>query len=314
MCDDLIGRAQRHDERRRCARRRIDEGEPRLALLEKGCRDLAIGQHGIGLRPQRPQRPAEVGGARRNGPHALAGLPGIEIVVAGAIADEEQRAGGRPDRLADGRALAAGNAARLGEAAVGLHLGDEELRLVPGHVGQHPGDEGDEAAVGRRPREGVEVGAADEVAHGAGPPARERDRDNDVVRVLRAGRQTLGRREQPPAPLVNGEIGKAHIRMVRQPLRRFARHEAVDLLVLVVDEIDALARNQELAAAVLVHARAGRERHGQQFLGPPARARAHQGDAPALGRPSLAPIDPRPHALHEAELERLAGDRLGRDR
>ncbi len=95
----LVDRAQRRHQRRHRPRAHIDQAEARFAALEKRRADLAIGMQRVGAIAQRPQRPAEVGRARVHGAHALARLVGVEVVPAGAIRQEQQRAVRHPDGL-----------------------------------------------------------------------------------------------------------------------------------------------------------------------------------------------------------------------
>jgi hypothetical protein len=97
--------------------------------------------------------------------------------------------------------------------------------------------------------------------------------------------------DQPLTRRVEREVGKARAGSIGDPLWRSARLEAIDLLVLVIDEIDRLARDQELAAAILMHPRARRERRGQHLLDGPTLCCSQDHLASTLLGPRLAPID-----------------------
>ncbi len=124
----------------------------------------------------------------------------------------------------------------------------------------------------------------------------------------------LGDGDQAMAPRIVGEVGEAGGRGVRDPLRGLARLQRVDVLVLVVDEVDRAADGQELAAAVFVHARAGRERSGQQLRHGAGRIGLEDRLPAALLGPRLAPIDGAAGGLHRAEAAARLGGDLGADR
>src|SRR5215831_16842200 len=85
--------------------------------------------------------------------------------------------------------------------------------------------------------------------------------------------------------------------------------EAIDLLIRIVDKVDAGAGNQELTTPVFVHARAGREGLSKQLLKPAVAIGAHDYLAPLLVRPLLRPIDKAPGRLQGADAAAAFGDR-----
>ena len=99
--------------------------------------------------------------------------------------------------------------------------------------------------------------------------------------------------------------------------RRFARAGDIDLLVAVIGEVNGLARDQEFAAAIFVHARAGRKGSLGKSVAdrPSARPRRSSAVRPASGR-DLAPVDglrrsacrPPKRRLPRAAIAGVTGD------
>ena len=118
----------------------------------------------------------------------------------------------------------------------------------------------------------------------------------------------FGNGDQPLTRGIEREIGKARAGCVGDPTRLRASLQPVDLLVLVVDEIDRVARDQKLAAAVLVHARARRERWRQHLLDLSALC-PQDHLAPALLGPRFAPIDRIAFRLEGAKAAAALRDR-----
>src|SRR3546814_13932442 len=81
----------------------------------------------------------------------------LEGPPAGPVGNVEQLAVGRPFRLEDRFAGAAGDAPRTTEVSVVRDLGNPQLGPVPGHVGMVPGDPGEPPPVRRQTRRCVEI-------------------------------------------------------------------------------------------------------------------------------------------------------------
>ena len=173
-------------------------------------------------------------------------------------------------------------------------------------------------AVGGQARAGVEIMRPGDFRH---LPALAGQRDGSqrvawqiVCRGGALGGMRLRHGDQAGARGIVGEVGESHARRPGDPLWRSGRGQLVDLLVLVVDEENGCARNQELAATVFMHPRAGGVGLGQNVDGPAIRPATHDHLAPLLLGPGFAPIDGLAARLHHAEPAAAAGSKLRADR
>ena len=169
------------------ARRPGARGARSVPCATRAGHDRAVGidvDVGRGRRPIAGQRapPPWERGAPREPPRT----PAVEVPPAAAIGDEDERAIGRPAGLRDRLADPTGHVDSLAEQAIGGDGRDPQVRALPGHAWQVPGQEGQPVAFRAEARVGGEVvapGELDEAAIG------KRDGAEQVAR--QAGRGAL---------------------------------------------------------------------------------------------------------------------------
>ena len=255
--------------------------------------------------PRRPIEPA--GSVQRE-----------QVPPARLVGHEVQRAVRTPGRLHDRAARAAGDRPRSPEGAVLAHLGDLEPRRVPGHVRLVPLEPRERAAVRRRPRRGIEVGAAHEHpsrAVGAVECDRHQLVDHEVRAVGLGGVVGLAHRVEAIATGIESHVGESPRvrRRQRDRIGGAVRVESPQAPVLGRGHDDPPAIDHVGAAAVLVDAIADRERVGRDLAGRAVGRVAEQRAAAALCGAGLEPVDVVAVEPRLAERDRGPGDELDVD-
>ena len=250
--DRRIARSAGHgDDRRRSDPERVELGERGLDLADEvaglepeqpvapvGARDRddrAIGQEPVRRSVEDPGRVGELGIHRRQRLETRPVDQAVQVPPAAPVADQVERAVGRPFGLDDRLLRSAGGQAGWPERAVGLERCDAQPGGVPRHVRVVPFEPGQLTAVRRQPGRGDEVGPADEDRRVTAIEWHGHDR----VRRQPAAGVILADGHEPSADRVGPQVGVAPGHLGGDGHRRLgARVEPVESAVAEVREDD----------------------------------------------------------------------------
>ncbi len=279
----------------------------------KQARMVAGAEKSIPAAAEGPGRAGEFGRHRTDGLLAI-GVKAIEVPPAALVGHEIELPVGRPGRLHDRLAWAAGDPSGVAELGILADLGEPELGPVPGHVRVVPAEPGELPAVRAEAGRAEEVVAGGQLAAGVALLV-EPDRDDTVDRFAR-GSVVFAHGEDASTAGIELEIGVTQplVRGRRQRYRRARCRQAMEALVGEVDRDDHAVPDRIGAAAIFVDPRADVEGRRRQVGGRPVQGPSHQHGAAAFLRPDLEPPGDLAveHWLRQSDLG--GGDQTGRDR
>ena len=189
-------------------RRHINQAQSPVALLVERANYLVSGREAIGRHAKDPLRHAEFC-LHLTKRFRLAFIVAIEVPPSRAVGDEMQAAIGRPFRLEDGFACAAGDQMTLAERAVVVDFSKPKFCAVPRQVRMIPRQPRQLSAIRTETRRRVEIIALDD--HRAAGVAVEVDACNRVDAVVIRCGVVFAHTDHAIAPLIDDAVSVTHL-------------------------------------------------------------------------------------------------------